>query len=236
MQPKGLCKVSVCGYTLNNRPLFKYNYAFLPCYQGEFWCKLLLMDRKSIIALPHVSLRTKSKKVTIISDEIKRLISDMKSATLDWEDHRDHEVGVALAAVQIDKHYRIVVIREDFDNKKNRNFAVFINPIIAKYYGHIEEDYEGCLSIKDIYGKVPRYTKVKVDAIDENGKAFRIKAEGFLARVFQHEIDHTNGIVYVDHIQDNSEAFYKLNDDGKLEPLDYNSQIKDSKDLWSHEK
>ena len=122
----------------------------------------------------------------------------------------------------------------DFDNKKNRNFAVFINPTIAKHYGHIEEDYEGCLSIRDIYGKVPRYTKVKVDAIDENGKAFRINAEGFLARVFQHEIDHTNGIVYIDHIQDNSEAFYRLNDDGKLTPLDYELQIKDSKDLWSH--
>lgn len=190
------------------------------------------MDRNAIIALPHEDLRVKSKKVTVINDEIKQLISDMCSATLDWEDHRDHEVGVALAAVQIDKLYRVVIVRNDFDDKHNRDFTVFINPTIAKYYGDIVEDFEGCLSIKDIYGKVPRYNKVKVDAMDAEGKMFRINAEGFLARVFQHEIDHTNGIVYIDHIKDKPEAFFQLDKNGKLTPLDYNERIKDSKILW----
>ncbi len=193
------------------------------------------MNRTHIITLPHADLRKRSKKVSVITDEIKQLIVDMKSATLDWEDHRDHEVGVALAAVQIDKLWRVVVVRNDFDNKKDREFAVFINPTIAKYYGDIEEDFEGCLSIKDIYGKVPRYTKVKVDALNEEGQAFRITAEGFLARVFQHEIDHTNGVVYIDHIKDNPEAFYKLDKSGKLTPLEYNAHIKDNADLWNNE-
>ena len=190
------------------------------------------MDRNSIITLPHPDLRVKSSKVAVITKEVSQLISDMKSAALDWEDHRDHEVGVALAAVQIDSLHRVVIIRNDFDDKNNRDFSVFINPTIAKYYGELEDDYEGCLSIKDIYGKVPRHTKVKVDAMDEKGQMFRINAEGFLARVFQHEIDHTNGIVYIDHIKDDSEAFYKLDKNGKLEALDYETHIKDNVTLW----
>lgn len=191
------------------------------------------MDRNSIITLPHASLRAKSKKVTEITSEVLQLIADMKAATLDWEDHRDHEVGVALAAVQVNKLHRVVVVRHDFDDKQNREFAVFINPVIAKSYGKIEDDYEGCLSIKDIYGKVPRYSKVKIDAMNEEGQMFRINAEGFLARVFQHEIDHTNGIVYIDHIKDDPNAFYKLGKDGKLEPLDYDQHIKDNAILWN---
>ena len=190
------------------------------------------MDKSSIISLPNAHLRTRSQKVGLITDDIKQLIADMKIATLDWEDSREHEVGVALAAVQVDKLLRIVVVRNDFDNKKNRDFTVFINPVIAKYEGKIEEDFEGCLSVRDIYGKVPRYTKVKVDALDENGRAFRVTAEDFLARVFQHEIDHTNGIVFIDHIKDLPAAFFKLNDEGKLEPLDYEADVKDNKTLW----
>ncbi len=190
------------------------------------------MDRNNIIALPNAHLRQRSQKVGLITDDIKKLIQDMKDATLDWEGSRDHEVGVALAAVQVDKLLRIVVVRNDFDDKKNREFTVFINPVIAKYEGKIIEDFEGCLSVKDIYGKVPRHDKVKVDATSEDGRKFRVTAEGFLARVFQHEIDHTNGIVFIDHIKENENAFYRLKDDGKLEPLDYNEHIKDNDDLW----
>ena len=190
------------------------------------------MDRNNIIALPNAHLRQRSQKVGLITDDIKKLIQDMKDATLDWEGSRDHEVGVALGAVQVDKLLRIVVVRNDFDDKKNREFTVFINPVIAKYEGKIIEDFEGCLSVKDIYGKVPRHDKVKVDATSEDGRKFRVTAEGFLARVFQHEIDHTNGIVFIDHIKENENAFYRLKDDGKLEPLDYNEHIKDNDDLW----
>ena len=193
------------------------------------------MNRHDIITLPNPHLRQRSKKVAVITPEVLQIIEDMKAATLDWEDHRDHEVGVALAAVQVDHLYRIVVIRDDFDDKSNRDFAVFINPTIAKYDGKIVHDYEGCLSIKNVYGKVPRYSKVKIDAMNEEGQSFRITAEGFLARVFQHEIDHTNGIVYIDHIKDDPDAFYQLADDGKLTPLDYDTHIKGSKDLWHDE-
>ena len=185
-----------------------------------------------LITLPNSHLRTRSRKVGLVSKEVVEIIEAMKAATLDWEDSREFEVGVALAAVQIDKLYRIVVIRDDFENKKNRNFSVFINPTITKYEGKMVEDYEGCLSVKDIYGRVPRYEKVKVKALDINGNEFRVTAKGFLARVLQHEVDHVNGKLFIDHIKDTPGAFYMLGDDGKLTELDYEKDIKNSSILW----
>lgn len=88
----------------------------------------------------------------------------MQDATLEWEDGRDHEVGVALAAVQIDELWRAVVIRNNFEDKSDRTFRVFINPEITKYEGEVVADYEGCLSIKNVYGLVPRHSKVRVKA------------------------------------------------------------------------
>jgi peptide deformylase len=190
------------------------------------------MTKDDIIALPNPHLRDRSKKVGLVTPEIKKLVEDMQAATLDWEASRDHEVGVALAAVQVDQLLRVVVIRNDFDNKDDHTFTVFINPIITKYEGDLDEDFEGCLSVPDIYGKVPRYRKVRVRALDIEGREFRISAEGFLARVLQHEIDHTNGIVFIDHIKENKKAFFHLQDDGQLEALDYDKNIQSSSILW----
>jgi peptide deformylase len=191
-----------------------------------------MSSKNDIISLPNNHLRSKSSKIHFVSEEIKEIIEQMKSATLDWEDSREHEVGVALAAVQIDKLFRVVIIRNDFENKKDRSFTAFINPEIVKLEGEIEEDYEGCLSIRDIYGKVPRHTKVRIKAIDEHGEEFRIRAEGFLARVFQHEVDHMNGTVFIDHIKSSPQAFFRLDEAGKLQPLDYENDVKDNADLW----
>ncbi|HSX17028.1 MAG TPA: peptide deformylase [Patescibacteria group bacterium] len=190
------------------------------------------MTKDDIITLPNPHLRTRSKKIGHISPEVTKLIEDMKAATLDWEASRDHEVGVALAAIQIDQPLRIVVIRNDFDNKDDHSFTVFINPTITKYEGATEEDYEGCLSVPDIYGKVPRYSKIRVKAQDEKGREFRVSAEGFLARVLQHEVDHTNGVVFIDHIKDNKDAFFRLETDGHLEKLDYDKDIRTNSILW----
>lgn len=190
------------------------------------------MKFRPIITLPQENLRQRSQKVSVINEDVEALIKEMEAATLDWEDNRAHEVGVALAAVQINDLRRVVIIRDNFDDKNNRNFQVLINPAITKYEGNVEEDYEGCLSIKDVYGKVPRHTKVRVKALNLAGEEIRIKAEGFLARVLQHEIDHTNGIVFVDHIKDKKEAFYTLTEKGNLEKLNYDEEIAESTILW----
>ncbi len=193
------------------------------------------MKKEDIITLPNPSLRARSQKVGLITPEIKKVIHDMESATLDWEASREHEVGVALAAVQLGIMYRIIVIRNDFNNKDDHSFSVFINPTITKFAGDIEEDFEGCLSIRDVYGKVPRYTKVRIKALDEDGKEIRITAEGFLARIFQHEIDHTNGVPFIDHIRDKQHAFFKLKPSGHLDRLDYDDDIKNNATLWPSE-
>lgn len=192
------------------------------------------MTKDDIIALPNPHLREKSKKVGIITPEIKKLITDMKAATTSWDQSREHEVGVALAAVQVDKLYKIIVVRNNFDDKADQTFTAFINPEITKKEGDLVADFEGCLSVPDVYGKVPRYKKVKVKALDEDGKEFRVTAEDFLARIFQHEIDHCNGMVFIDHIKDDPEAFFRLQSDGKLEPLDYEKDIKNNSMLWAN--
>ncbi|HEX5796947.1 MAG TPA: peptide deformylase [Candidatus Saccharimonadales bacterium] len=191
------------------------------------------MNKSDIITLPHKSLRKRSQKVGVITDDIRKLARDMQKVTLSWEDSRQHELGVALAAVQINKHLRLVIIRNNFDDKSDRGFQVYVNPEITKKYGELVADFEGCLSVKNIYGKVPRHNKVKIKALNLDGKEIRLKAEGFLARVFQHEIDHTKGVVFIDHIKDVPEAFFLLKEDGALEQLDYDKEIRDNPKLWS---
>ena len=178
-------------------------------------------NRHNIITLPHEDLRKRSDKIHVITDEVKRVIQDMKDAALDWEDSRPHEIAVALAAVQIDELLRIVIVRGDFDNKDDRDFVTLINPEIVKAEGEMITEHEGCLSVKDVYGLVPRYSKVRVKALDEDGREVRLKVEGFTARVLQHEIDHTNGIMFVDHIDQKNDAFFTLTEKGDLEPLSY---------------
>jgi len=190
------------------------------------------MDKNSIITLPNAHLRNRSRKVGLINNSVKDLAKNMQKALLDWEANRTHELGVALAAVQVDQLLRVVVIRNNFEDKGDTSYQVLVNPEITKYEGKLEQDYEGCLSIKDIYGYVPRYTRVRVKALKLDGSIIRLKADGFLARVLQHEIDHTNGIVFIDHIKEIPNAFYKLDKEGKLEALDYEQQIKKNRILW----
>lgn len=191
------------------------------------------MKSEDIINLPNVRLRQRSKKVGLVNEQIRKLTNDMQSALLDWEAGRKHEVGVALAAVQVDALFKIIIIRNNFDNKNDHSFGVFINPEITKYEGVIEKDYEGCLSIVDIYGLVPRHTKVRVKALDLNGRIVRMKAEGFLARIFQHEIDHNNGVVFIDHIKEDHSAFFYLSKEGELASMNYDEEVKGNKVLWS---
>ncbi len=176
------------------------------------------MTSKDIITIPNPLLRERSKRIGHVDASTQELAEGMIEATLEWEAGREHEFGAALAAIQVAQAYRVVVIRNDFDDKSNKSFTVFINPEIVKVEGVPQEELEGCLSVSDIYGSVARYPKVKVKAINLDGKPFRVTATGFLARVFQHEIDHTNGIVFVDRVTD-PRKLYRLEADGKFTPL-----------------
>lgn len=194
------------------------------------------MTKDDIVVVPEPNLRKRSQRVGVITDEIHQLIADMKSAALDWEQSREHESAVGLAAVQVNKLYRVFIVRNNSEaedeDELDTQFTVFINPEIVKQVGPMEEDFEGCLSVPEIYGKVPRYQCVKVKALNENGQQFRVTAYGFLARLLQHETDHTHGKLFIDQIKDAKDAFYKMNTDGKIESLDYESTIKNNTILW----
>jgi len=190
------------------------------------------MKKEDIISLPNPHLRQKSDKIYEVTPEILKTIDDMTTVALDWENSRPHEISAAISAVQIDHLERVVIIRSDFDDKAVRDFTALINPEIVKLEGEITSDYEGCLSVPDVYGIVPRHSKVRVKALDIDGNEVRFKADGFLARILQHEIDHVNGIVFIDHIRDKKDAFFKLDEKGDLQPLDYDKYIKNSNILW----
>lgn len=192
-------------------------------------------DIPSIVTTPDPRLRQKSEKVHQIDDETKRIIDEMIASSLAWEEEHEFELSAAMAAPQLGYNKRIIVVREDMSNKDNANFVPLINPVVIKTEGKIIEDYEGCLSVPSIYGKVGRPYKARIKAVTENGEEVRLKATGFLARTLLHEIDHLDGILFIDHIKDQTDAFYKLNNKGDLEPLDYDKYIKNNKDLFPDE-
>lgn len=147
------------------------------------------MAVKEIIKSTNKLLREKSEEVKEINEEIKNLIIDM-------EDTLEKSGGVGIAAIQIGVAKRVVLI------KVNNKRYVVINPKIINSIGE-QEDYEGCLSVKKegcvlILGKVKRAFIVEVEGLNENGEKINIMTEGLIARAFQHEIDHLDGILYTD--------------------------------------
>ncbi len=175
-------------------------------------------DRHQIITLPHPSLHKKSAKVFPITKDTQQTIVNMTTIGLDWEDHHAHEVTVGLAAVQINKLEKIIIIRNDFDNKSDRTFRALINPVLLKADGKKVYELEGCLSVAGFYGRVKRYPNIRIKALDEQGSVVKISATGFLARLLQHELDHINGKTYLDRLDDNGEL-YRMMPNGKLNLL-----------------
>ena len=188
-----------------------------------------------IITTPDKRLREKSEKVHKINDEILGVIADMRKLSLDWEKKHPYELSAAMAAPQIGVNKRIIIVRDDMNDKKNASFTALINPEVIKAEGKVKKDYEGCLSVPTVYGMVPRETKVRVKAKLEDGTEVRIKATDELARTLLHEIDHLDGILFIDHIKGVKDAFYKMNNKGDLEPLDYDTEIADNQELWGEE-
>lgn len=185
-----------------------------------------------IITTPDPRLREKSTKVGQIDDEVRDIIANMRKLSLDWEKEHPYELSAAMAAPQMGVNKRIIIIRDDMEDKKNATFTALINPEVIKAEGKLKTDYEGCLSVPSIYGMVPRETKVRVKARLEDGTEVRIKATDELARTLLHEIDHLNGILFIDHIRDEKDAFYEMDDKGDLIPVDYDTRIAGNKELF----
>jgi peptide deformylase len=186
----------------------------------------------TVIVTPDPRLRQISTPITEIDDEVHEIIRQMTEASLAWEKEHEFELSAAIAAPQLGYNRRIILVREDLNEKSNNNFIALINPVVVKTEGRILRDYEGCLSVPTLYGKVPRPAKARIKAQLEDGTEVKLKTEGFLTRTILHEIDHLDGILFIDHIRDKKDAFYKLDDKGDLVPVDYDKYIKNNKELW----
>ncbi len=149
------------------------------------------MALREIVKIPDDVLRKKAHKVINFDKDLVTLIDDM------FETMRD-EPGVGLAAPQIGLSQRIVVIEYAEDEaEKPKSFAL-INPEIIKTSDETEFGIEGCLSIPNLVGEVERFSSITVKAQNKFGKPIRVKTSGWLARIFQHEIDHLEGILFTD--------------------------------------
>ncbi|MEA5112501.1 MAG: peptide deformylase [Geobacteraceae bacterium] len=146
---------------------------------------------RTILTYPNPELKKKSAPVAIITDKIRELVRDMAETMYDAP-------GVGLAAPQVGVHQRVIVI--DVSPKDEQpNLIVAINPEIVHAEGESYEE-EGCLSVPRYAANVHRHAKVVVKALDLEGEEVTYRADGLLAIAFQHEIDHLDGTLFVDHL------------------------------------
>lgn len=142
-----------------------------------------------ILEFPDPRLRTKAKPVTKVDDKIRKLTDDMLETMY-------AAPGIGLAATQVNVHQRIVVI--DVSEDKSQPL-VLINPEFEVIEGEQQYD-EGCLSVPGFYETVTRAEKIRITALNRKGESFEMEAEGLLSVCIQHELDHLDGKLFVDHI------------------------------------
>ena len=141
-------------------------------------------------------LRQKAKRVSRLDNSIQRLIDDMVETM-------QQANGVGLAAPQVGVSLRVIVLQMPEDEP-----MAIINPEIVKHLGEQEVN-EGCLSVPGYFGEIKRAASVMVKGRDRQGKAIRIKATGLMAEALEHEIDHLNGTLYIDHVE-NQDKLHKI--------------------------
>ena len=150
----------------------------------------------NITLLPDPVLRRKAKKITVIDKDLQTLIDDMLDTLHDAP-------GVGLAAPQVAVSSRLIVIEygeedEEGNETKPKKLYAVVNPEIVQASEETEVGIEGCLSIPNLVGEVERNLKITVKGLNRTGKPIKITAEGWLARIFQHEIDHLEGVIFPD--------------------------------------
>jgi len=147
------------------------------------------MAIRDILHYPDARLRTKARAVPQVTDEIRRLVDDMLETMYEAP-------GIGLAATQVNVHQRVIVI----DTSEDRSAPLcLINPEIQEREGEEQMD-EGCLSVPGVYETVARAERVRVRALDREGKPIECRADGLLAVCIQHEIDHLDGKLFVDYL------------------------------------
>ena len=143
----------------------------------------------NILRYPDARLHKLAAPVTVFDEGLKKLVADMAETMY-------AAPGIGLAATQVDVHKRVIVL--DVSDRRD-SLLVLVNPEIVEAIGESDIE-EGCLSVPGIYELVARAERVKVRAFDQNGKAFTLEAQGLLAVCIQHEMDHLQGKVFVEHL------------------------------------
>ncbi|HKJ76778.1 MAG TPA: peptide deformylase [Gammaproteobacteria bacterium] len=143
----------------------------------------------NILHFPDPLLRTKAEKVEQVDDTTRKLVDDMFDTMYEAP-------GIGLAATQVNVHKRVIVV--DVSEERNQPLAL-INPEILAADGE-EESEEGCLSVPGVFDRVQRAERIRVQAVDREGEPFEAEYDGLLAVCIQHEIDHLDGVVFVDHL------------------------------------
>jgi len=159
------------------------------------------MSILKVARIGHPVVRTAASPVPgeLLSDRLfQKLIDDMRETMYEYD-------GVGLAAPQVHEGLRLAVIElpaSDGRSDEEVPFTVLVNPAVTPIGEEMEDGWEGCLSVPDLRGVVPRARSLKLEALDREGRPFSLEAHGFFARVIQHECDHLNGHVYLDRMAD----------------------------------
>ena len=150
------------------------------------------MTIRKILTAPDPRLREVSKSVDVVTDDIRALMDDMLETMYDAP-------GIGLAAIQVGEPLRVIVM--DLAGKDEPpSPRYFVNPVIREPSDDTQPYEEGCLSVPDFYEEVERPARCRVEYLDYNGDAQVLDAEGLLAVCIQHEMDHLNGVLFIDHI------------------------------------
>jgi peptide deformylase len=174
--------------------------------------RLVEMAVREIVYVPDPVLRRKAHKITTVDADVKALIEDMIETVR-------QAPGVGLAAPQVGVSTRLIVVEygDDADEEAPKKLYVVINPeIVESSTEDMVTGIEGCLSIPGLVGEVERFNKIVVKGINRFGKPTKIKVEGWLARIFQHEIDHLDGVLYTDR----ATKVWQPNEDEELAAAD----------------
>ena len=150
------------------------------------------MSKLKILTYPDNILRQPTNELENVNGDVQKMIDQMAATMYDAP-------GVGLAAIQVgwDKS---VLIYDISPSEQDRSLQVIINPRIVDQQGEILSENEGCLSVPEFKADVKRYASIIVEGVDREGRPVRLEAEGILAVVLQHEIDHLNGKLFIDHI------------------------------------
>jgi len=159
------------------------------------------MTLRKVLTYPDPFLRQPTKPVETIDESLQTLIDDMIETMYD-------EPGVGLAAIQVGVDQSVIVF-DVSQSEDQRQAQALINPQIVDHQGSILSENEGCLSVPDFRADVKRSAWVRVTGLDRNGQAVEIESDGFLAIVLQHEIDHLQGVLFIDRISSLKREMYK---------------------------